>query len=205
MNFEGNLMSKAYCQNCGQSFPTSMKYCSKCGSSNVNSSKPQLKQPDRVYSPNPDNNLSLNNFNSSYQNSYVNYKDNSSSSSMITFVSETITSVVSFISFIIFILVPVGALTIYPTYNENVSNNCSALETRVISVIAHQNKSTQNDMTFNIFGGRLLAELSNGSMASAYIKELYPEIPPSIACTLEYWRVLVDNNHAKQLLSQLKK
>lgn len=197
-------MGKSYCQDCGQSFSTSMKYCSKCGASNINSNKLELKHSDRDNSTNTDIKSNFNNFNTPYQQSYAPYLENNSHHSIINIFSQTIASIVSWISIIFFILIPLSALTIYPAYNENVSNNCSALETHVISIISHQNTPKHNDMNFSIFGGRLLTEISNGSMASAYIKELYPDVPPSIACTLEYWRVLLDNNHAQQLLSQLK-
>jgi hypothetical protein len=91
----------------------------------------------------------------------------------------------------------------YPQVNEEADNSCHALERRVIGVLASSPGGSRADEALGrAFLGALAGEFSRGSLASGFIKQQYPNIPPFAGCTIMYWRVVLDSSSVAQLARQ---
>jgi hypothetical protein len=70
-------------------------------------------------------------------------------------------------------------LFLCPLLFENRSNECSALEAKLVALGAGGSGQ--------LMVGNMLQGLSNGAVASSELSEKYPAIPTPISCTYEYW------------------
>ena len=84
----------------------------------------------------------------------------------------------------------VGAIVAvaYPPINEGVGGPCHALEAKAFNIL-----SKESDDSLGLFG-ILGANITTGGMATALMKEEYPNYPPFISCTLMYWLILFDED-----------
>ena len=84
----------------------------------------------------------------------------------------------------------VGAIVAvaYPPINEGVGGPCHALEAKAFTLL-----SKEADDSLGLFG-ILGANITTGGMATALVKEEYPNYPPFISCTLMYWLILFDED-----------
>jgi len=69
----------------------------------------------------------------------------------------------------------------FPLVVESRSNECSALESKLVTLSATGAGQLVVDTT--------LQGLSNGAIANAALKKKYPLIPTPISCTYAYWNV----------------
>ena len=76
----------------------------------------------------------------------------------------------------------------YPPLNEGVGGPCHALEAKAFTLL-----SKEADDSLGLFG-ILGANITTGGMATALMKEEYPNYPPFISCTLMYWLILFDED-----------
>ena len=76
----------------------------------------------------------------------------------------------------------------YPPINEGVGGPCHALEAKAFTLL-----SKEADDSLGLFG-ILGANITTGGMATALMKEEYPNYPPFISCTLMYWLILFDED-----------
>ena len=78
----------------------------------------------------------------------------------------------------------------YPLFNENVADECDAVERLVMrTVVSPQNRPPQaQDMLL----GQFLQGLSKGQIANMAAKSDYPKVPITAACALVYWRAFGD-------------
>jgi hypothetical protein len=91
----------------------------------------------------------------------------------------------------------------YPLLNEGSSGECDALE-RValrVSVDKGADKAKPQDQVL----GQVAQQFSHGELARAIVKDQYPALPVPVACTMLYWRAVVDpkgfRENAKKLRS----
>ena len=101
------------------------------------------------------------------------------------------------------IVVTLSALLLffYPEINEDVRGPCQALERRVVSgfPMAQGGVSRSDQAAARAFLGAFAGSLSDGSIASALIKQRYPNVPPAIGCSVTYWRVVFDPDAVPKL------
>ena len=71
----------------------------------------------------------------------------------------------------------------YPPINEGAGGPCHALEAKAFNILS---KETDDSI--------LGANITTGGMATFYVKEQYPSLPPFIGCTVMYWSVLFDED-----------
>jgi hypothetical protein len=95
-------------------------------------------------------------------------------------------------------------LLVYPLVNESSNSSCHALEKKAFSLITKRASQNSGDQITGLFGGAVLAELTNGELAGAYIKQVYPSIPPFIGCTIAYWKILTNPTALEDLLRPLQ-
>lgn len=84
----------------------------------------------------------------------------------------------------------------YPMVNEETSSSCHALEKKALPIIA-KNMAAERDprnATSYAATSRFLGALTNGEVATALIKEAYPNVPPVAGCSLAYWKLMFDPN-----------
>ena len=75
-------------------------------------------------------------------------------------------------------------LFICPLLFESRSNECSALEARLITLGA--------TISGQFMVAATLQGLSNGALAKAELAEKFPSIPTPVSCTCEYWILIFD-------------
>jgi len=78
----------------------------------------------------------------------------------------------------------------YPPINEGVGGPCHALEAKAFNILSKESEDSLG--LFGILG----ANITTGGMATFYVKEQYPSLPPFIGCTIMYWSVLFDEDIA---------
>jgi hypothetical protein len=89
----------------------------------------------------------------------------------------------------------------YPQLNEEVKAPCHALERRVLSALpmSQAGLGRSDQAAARAFLGAIAGNFSDGSVASALIKQRYPNVPPAIGCALTYWRVVFDPDTVPRL------
>ena len=90
--------------------------------------------------------------------------------------------------FLLLALLVVGAYA-YPSWREETSGSCAALEKRagVLANIERQGPIASSS------GHATLASMmrdASGGMAEAAVSAALPGVPPSIACSIGYWRLM---------------
>ena len=78
----------------------------------------------------------------------------------------------------------------YPGLNEDVSSNCQAVESKMMSYAG-------------IPMPRLLTGLSQGEIGKALAKEEFSELPPQVGCFVIYWNILIKKDQYKKTIRSL--
>lgn len=92
------------------------------------------------------------------------------------------------ISAIIFLI----GLVFYPQLNEEVSNNCQALEKKYASTIIKKEMQEEN-IFVNSLVSSLVNSYSNGEFAKILVKEKFPNLPPFLGCSILYYTLNIKN------------
>jgi hypothetical protein len=96
-------------------------------------------------------------------------------------------------------LVPIVIAIGYPLVNEDTGNECSALESRLITILSTQ----EPDRSSVIFFSALQRSISNGAFARSLVKQRNPDMPPVLTCGLAYWRLVFHPNQAEAMIKEL--
>jgi hypothetical protein len=97
---------------------------------------------------------------------------------------------------VLLVLLAIGGSFAYPLAIEDRSSECDSLERLVVRLAIGINQQTAPNPDVVI--GQSLQGFSNGQVARAEAREQYPKLPASIACTVLYWRAIVDPNGFRQ-------
>jgi hypothetical protein len=91
---------------------------------------------------------------------------------------------------VLLLIVAAGAFFGYPLVNEDSGGECDALERAAIRVglSSDDHKPAPQDAMI----GQFIQDFSKGQFASVAVRNEYPNVPVSIACTALYWRTIVD-------------
>ena len=89
---------------------------------------------------------------------------------------------------ILLIVVVAGVAFGYPLVGEGTTSSCDAVEKITVRVVAVHDKDQPSGLVL----GTLLQGLSRGQFAAVAAKERYPSLPPAVACTVLYWRAVLD-------------
>ena len=100
--------------------------------------------------------------------------------------------------FLLIILLVAGAW-FYPPYAENTENACAALEKKMSAL---GQAEAQRAMPAGKTGDPRIAAMldvmkatvanAQGAIAQAYIREKFPQLPPSVGCVAGYWKFTLD-------------
>jgi hypothetical protein len=97
----------------------------------------------------------------------------------------------------------VGVFLAYPSINEGANSACHALEKKVITTLAAHSPKHGNDARGDILGGSVVSAFSQGELASIYIKQRYPNVPPMVGCATMYWRLMFNPAEIKDVKLRL--
>src|SRR5260370_12516436 len=96
-------------------------------------------------------------------------------------------------------LVLFGIAIGYPRVNEETTNVCSALESRLITILS----AREHDRPAAVFLGALQSVLPNGSLARSMVKLRSPDAPPVLTCGFAYWQLVLDRGRAESMITEL--
>ena len=93
--------------------------------------------------------------------------------------------------FFLIIVIVIGAY-VYPAWHERTASACDALEKRAGELA---NAEMRGPSAFG-GGGTLGAAMRNasGGLATTTLNLAIPDLPPSIGCTISYWRLVLNPN-----------
>ena len=78
----------------------------------------------------------------------------------------------------------------YPLLNEDAGGQCDAFERLAVRLtLASEGGRTKPEQQAL---GQLVQGLSKGQMANIAVRNEYPNVPVALACTMLYWRALLD-------------
>lgn len=87
----------------------------------------------------------------------------------------------------------------YPPYAEGTENACSALEKRMSTLAQAEaqravpaGKAADPRITAMLEVMKSAVASAQGAIAQAYIREKFPQLPPSVGCVAGYWKFTVD-------------
>ena len=95
----------------------------------------------------------------------------------------------------IIVLIILGSL-FYPQFSEGTDSSCAALERQVVRLLTEKQEGS-------VFALLLLRGLSDGAFTQEVIKSEYPNLPPTIGCSVYYYRVIFDPKNIHKLKSAL--
>ena len=101
---------------------------------------------------------------------------------------------------ILLIVLVAGGLVLYPLVGEETTTACNALERVSARVLAARDGDHR---VGSLLLGQLLQGLSDGQFAALAAKNRYPTLPPGLACTVMYWRAVLDTDHFVKDVSKL--
>jgi hypothetical protein len=79
----------------------------------------------------------------------------------------------------------------YPLLNEGATNECSAIETKVLHLALDQTSPDTIEQELLVRGvGELALQISNGAFTRSMVHDRYPNLPPQIGCAVSYWSLL---------------
>ena len=78
----------------------------------------------------------------------------------------------------------------YPLLNEDAGGECDALERATVRV-ALSTDDTRSRPHEQVLG-QLVQGLSKGQFANIAVRNEYPNVPVAAACTMLYWRAILD-------------
>jgi hypothetical protein len=84
----------------------------------------------------------------------------------------------------------------YPLLNEGVGSECDAFERSTVRTVADKDDKAARKQELAI--GQLFQGLSQGQLASIWVKDEHPNLPPVAACTYLYWKGIVDPDAIKK-------
>lgn len=95
------------------------------------------------------------------------------------------------IKLIVLVMVLAAGFLSYPLINEDTSSTCDALERIAVRVMTDtQGRGPTGP------GGDVVAQLlqgaSQGQFARLAVRDQYPELPVTLACTMLYWKARID-------------
>jgi hypothetical protein len=91
---------------------------------------------------------------------------------------------------ILVLIIAAGAFFGYPLLNENSGNECAALESVAIrTTLGGGNRSAQPP---DQLLGQFFQGVSRGQFAGVAVRNQYPNTPVTVACTVLYWRAIID-------------
>ena len=100
---------------------------------------------------------------------------------------------------LLFVILAFGGAWFYPQYAEGTDNACSAFEKRMAALVQSESKRVLPENKANDPKIKALVEMMNsvvagakGAIASAYIREKFPMLPPSAGCVAAFWKITVD-------------
>jgi hypothetical protein len=76
----------------------------------------------------------------------------------------------------------------YPLLAESTAGSCDSLERLAIRVAVPPGQGHAEGLAI----GQVLQSVFKGGLASAVAADQYPRVPPGVACTILYWKTLVD-------------
>ena len=98
------------------------------------------------------------------------------------------------LKFIVLLLALAAAFVGYPLLNEDASSTCDALERIAVRVIAEERdrRPRQHEGPAGDVITHLLQGASQGQFAGLAVRNQFPELPVSLACTMLYWKAKID-------------
>jgi hypothetical protein len=88
------------------------------------------------------------------------------------------------------LIVGASAFFWYPLLNEDAGGECDALERLVVrATLSTDNRKPQPQ---DALLGQFFQSFSKGQFASVAVRNEYPNVPVTVACTMLYWRAVVD-------------
>jgi hypothetical protein len=89
----------------------------------------------------------------------------------------------------------------YPLINESTTSECDAFERAAVRFAASKadDASHLTDLTV----GHFFQGMSQGQLASLWVKDEYPSLPPVVGCTVLYWKGLVQPDSLKKDIKKL--
>ena len=91
---------------------------------------------------------------------------------------------------LLLLIAAAGVFFAYPLFNENSSNECDALERVAVRATLGGDKQTRQPPDRLL--GQFVQGLSRGQFAGVAVRNEYPNMPVTFACTMLYWRSLID-------------
>ncbi|KAA5609931.1 hypothetical protein [Rhodovastum atsumiense] len=92
---------------------------------------------------------------------------------------------------LLLIVVAVSVAFLYPPYAEDSETSCAAFEHRVKALADAQiDRVAGDNPRLQSLLGTLKGAAPTGLFADAYIHHHFPSLPPTLACTVAYWRTV---------------
>lgn len=66
-----------------------------------------------------------------------------------------------------------------PQVVESAANSCAALEQKMVAA----------ETSGSSLGSALVQSLSGGTLGEEVMRDRYPNLPPLVSCSLEYWKM----------------
>ena len=103
---------------------------------------------------------------------------------------------------ILLVVIAAGVFFGYPLVNEDSSSECDALERASVRIALtdDDNKAKPQEQVL----GQFVQGFSKGQFASVAVKNEYPNIPATAACTMLYWRAIIDPKRFREDAKKLR-
>jgi hypothetical protein len=111
---------------------------------------------------------------------------------------------------LLFIVVVGAGAYFYPQQHESTDTVCGALERRLAGLVRAEMQKVNRALPPQLADPRLTALLGQaqavvptGMIASAYVREKFPILPPSVGCVAAYWKTMVDPDISQYVMGAL--
>lgn len=110
---------------------------------------------------------------------------------------------------LILLLGAAGAAWFYPPYAEQTETVCAAFEKKLGTLVQGETKrlppALGADPRVTALMGLMNSAIgaADGLLAEYYIKDNYPQLPPSAGCVVAYWKVTFDPDLTQYLKGRL--
>ena len=103
---------------------------------------------------------------------------------------------------VLVVLVVAGAFFGYPLLNEDTGSECDALERASvrIALAGDDRKLEPREQLL----GQFFQGLSKGQFANVAVRNEYPDLPVGVACSMLYWRGIVDPKRFRKDFGKLR-
>ncbi len=114
---------------------------------------------------------------------------------------------------LLLILAAAAGAWFYPPYAEGTPNSCAAFEKKLNGLVQAETKKLPAGVSADPRVAGLMGMFSaavqtaNGMIAEMYIKQNFPQLPPSIGCVAAYWKITFDpdlSQYVKGRMPQLR-